>query len=218
MIVIGTEGSPFVRKVQLLLAEKGLAWELQEINVFDPPDWFLAISPARRIPILRVGNQTLADSSAICGYLEKLAPTPALYPAEPMAYGQALWFEEYADTVVAAAIGFGLLRTLMAPPRNGQPQDLDAARKALHQKLPPIFDYLESSLEGRQWLVGEAFSIADLSMGAQLMGMHITRVDIDAKRWPELTRYQRQLHQRESFKARLAAAEPLMPETVPDLG
>ncbi|MGI9324810.1 MAG: glutathione S-transferase family protein, partial [Pseudomonadales bacterium] len=98
-VIYGTEGSPFVRKVLVTLQEKQLPWILEEVNVFDPPEWFLAMSPARRIPVLRdrslVGddaNLTIADSSAICGYIERKVPNPALYPSRAIDYGRALWF------------------------------------------------------------------------------------------------------------------------------
>ena len=50
LVVYGTQGSPFVRKVLVTMDEKGLPWTLEEVNVFDPPDWFVPLSPARRIP------------------------------------------------------------------------------------------------------------------------------------------------------------------------
>ena len=58
LVIYGTEGSPFVRKVLVTLDEKGLPWTLEEVNVFDPPEWFVPLSPARRIPVLR--DRTIA--------------------------------------------------------------------------------------------------------------------------------------------------------------
>jgi len=71
LVIYGMEGSPLVRKVQVLLAE---------------------INPAKRIPVLRdrsVGAEgvlgTIPDSSAICAYLERKHPEPALYPKDAFA-------------------------------------------------------------------------------------------------------------------------------------
>lgn len=218
LLIYGTKGSPFVRKVLVMLTEKNLPWELEEVNVFDPPDWFVELSPARRIPVLRDRSiatagiaGTIADSSAICGYLERKYPEPALYPQDPMAYGRALWFEEYADTLLAARIGFGLLRTLVAAPARGQPPDLQRARKTYHEDLPPLFSYLDGEIGPREFIVGERFSIADIALAAQLSGMRITRVPIDAQRWPNLARYTQRQLARPSFQVRLAELEPMMP-------
>ncbi len=204
--VYGTEGSPFVRKVLATFAEKGVDdWELEEVDVFNPPEWFLAISPARRIPVLRVGEHTLADSSAICGYLEKAYPQPALLPAEPMQCGRTLWLEEYADTVLAARIGFGLLRTLIANPKRGMDPDVDRARKTVAEDLPPLFDYLEAELGqvSGPYLLGQVFTLADIATASQLVGLWLTRVDIDAARWPELAAYATRMFERESLRVRM---------------
>ncbi len=218
IVLYGTEGSPFVRKALVTLAEKGLDWELVEVNVFDPPDWFKPLSPARRIPVLRDKSiaqdgiaGTIADTSAICAYIERKYPEPALYPAEPFDYARALWFEEYADTLVAARIGFGLLRTLVAAPAAGQPPDLERARKTYHQDLPPLFDYLEGEIGEREFLVGDRFSIADIALTAQLAGLRVTRVPMDADRWPGLSAYAERHLARPSFAARLEAVAPMMP-------
>ena len=218
LLIYGTLGSPFVRKVLVTLQEKGVDWELEEVNIFDPPEWFLALSPARRIPVLRdrtIASEgvagTLADSSAICGYLERKYPQHALYPADAYDYGRALWFEEYADTLVAARIGFGLLRTLVAAPARGQPPDLERARKTYHEDLPPIYTYLEGAIGDRPFLVGDRFSIADIALASQLAGMKITRVPIDGSRWPNLADYTDRLLARPSFAERLAELASVMP-------
>jgi glutathione S-transferase len=220
LVIYGTKGSPFVRKALVTLTEKGLAWDIEEVNVFDPPDWFVALSPAKRIPVLRdrsIASEgiagTLADSSAICAYLERKYPTPSLYPEDAFDYARALWFEEYADTLVAARIGFGLLRTLVAAPARGEPPDLERARKTYHQDLPPLFSYLEGEIGDREYLVGDSFSIADIALVSQLSGMRITRVAIDAERWPNLSRYTEQHLARPSFVVRLEELKPMMPKS-----
>ena len=90
LVIYGSPVSPFVRKVAGLCITKGVAYEVEPVNVFDPPQWFRDISPMKRIPVLRdrsVAEEgvagTLPDSSAICAYIEKKHPAPALYPADP---------------------------------------------------------------------------------------------------------------------------------------
>jgi len=62
----GVPLSPFVRKVRLCLQEKGLDYQLETVMPFTPPDWYYAINPLGRIPALKDGDCTLADSSVIC--------------------------------------------------------------------------------------------------------------------------------------------------------
>src|SRR6185312_9291976 len=79
LIVYGGSISPFVRKVRDLLAEKGVEYTLEAVNPFSPPPDFLAISPLKRIPVLRDTDRpepnTLPDSSIICDYLEHNIPS-----------------------------------------------------------------------------------------------------------------------------------------------
>jgi len=204
LIVYGSSLSPFVRKVRVVLAEKGIAYEHQQINPFAPPDWFLAISPLKRIPVLRDTEEpepnTLPDSSVICAYLEAKHPQPALYPAVPFARARALWFEEYADTQMMQSIGPGLFFERVVKKFMGRECDESIVAATLGEKLPAIFDYLESNVRGREFLVGDGLSIADIAVACMLVNFEHAREKLDKTRWPELARYAAALHARPSIK------------------
>jgi glutathione S-transferase len=93
LIVYGGAVSPFVRKVRVVLAEKCVAYSLEQVSPFKPPPDFREISPLGRIPVLRDTDQpepnTLPDSSVICDYLERKFPTLPLYPTDPMSRARA---------------------------------------------------------------------------------------------------------------------------------
>ena len=114
--VYGASASPFVRKVRAVLAEKGIAYELDPVIPFNVSPEFKRISPLGKIPVYEDGGRTLPDSSVICAYLERAHPTPALYPKDPYDYGRALWFEEYADTALAGEIGAKIFFPLVVGP------------------------------------------------------------------------------------------------------
>src|ERR1035437_10120300 len=103
---------PFVRKIRVLLFEKGVDYTLEPIDPFRQPPDFAEISPLKRIPVLRDSvvpePNTLPDSSVIADYLENKFLTPALYPTVPLARARALWFEEYMDGGVFPVMGPGL--------------------------------------------------------------------------------------------------------------
>ena len=97
-IVHGANASPFVRKVRVALAEKGLAYELKPIFPFNVSAEYKKISPLGKIPAYEEDGKTLADSSVICAYLERAHPEPALYPSDPYEYGRArLWWTYFAS-------------------------------------------------------------------------------------------------------------------------
>jgi glutathione S-transferase len=218
LVIYGMKGSPFVRKVQVLLAEKGLEYEFVMASPFPAPDWFAEISPAKRIPVLRdrsIGTEgvagTIPDSSAICAYVERKYPQPALYPHGDFDYGRALWFEEYADSELAARVGLGLFRPMVMAKMFGKEPDVERARKTLREDLPPIFDYLEKSTAGRQFLVGEALSIADVAVATQFVNFHHAGAHLDTARWPSLAGYIERMHSRPSFAECIAAERQFIP-------
>ncbi len=208
LIVYGAPLSPFVRKVRVVLAEKGLDYKLDPITPFPAPDWYKEISPLGRIPVLRdedVGpDATLPDSSVICAYLERKKPEPALYPKDNFAYGRALWFEEYADSELASNIGMGVFRPVVLAKLMGQASDRAAAEKAIAEKLPKYFAYLDKEIGGNEFYVGGAFSIADISVATHFVNFAHAGYSVDEKKWPNLARYVKAIHARPSFAACIA--------------
>jgi glutathione S-transferase len=198
----GTTGSPFVRKVRAAFAEKGVACALSPLDIFNPPPDFERISPLRRIPVLEFvdasGRAPLADSSAIVAYLEAAYPEPPLFPADAYDRGRAVWFEEYADTVLAYQLGMGVMRPLLGA-RSGQPVDQAKLDEALDRRLPPLFGYLNKTLGDSTWFAGARYSIADLAVAAQLSGLVLVdRLDILAA-YPNLARLMSQARGRAAF-------------------
>ena len=214
LIVYGGAVSPFVRRVRVVLAEKGVDYTLEQVSPFNPPPEFLAISPLKRIPVLRDTDQpepnTLPDSSIICDYLEHKFPKPALYPADAFQRAKALWYEEYADSGMAAAIGPGLFFERIVKRMMRSQTDEAACQKSLTEKIPPVFDHLEIEIANKDYLAGGAFSIADISVGVQLVNFIHAGESVDATRWPKLAAYTARVHARPSFKALIDEESPLI--------
>lgn len=214
LIVYGANLSPFVRKVRVVLAEKGVDYELDPVNPFAAPPEFLKISPLKRIPVLRDTDlpepNTLPDSSVICDYLEHKFPDPALYPSDPFARARALWYEEYADTSLAQSIAPGLFFERIVKKLLRQKTDETICATTLTEKIPPVFDYLEQEIADRQFLVGDAFSIADISVGTMLVNFEHAGETTDPKRWPNLAAYAKRIHDRPSFKNVIEEERPVV--------
>ena len=214
IIIYGSNLSPFVRKVRVALAEKGIAYELDQINPFAPPPEFLAISPLKRIPVMRdtdlSGHNTLPDSSIIIDYLEHKFPKPALYPADAFQRGSALWFEEYADSIVAQTVGGGLFFERVVKKLMRRETDEALCQKTLSETLPPLLTYLEREIGDRAFLVGDAFSIADISVASMFVNFLHAGETLDAAAWPQLTRYLRQIHDRPSFAPLIAEEDKIV--------
>lgn len=222
-ILYGSPLSPFQRKAEAVLALKGLDYDCVAINIMAMPDWYLEISPLARIPALRdmsIGSEgtagTIADSSAMCGYLEKKSPQPAAYPEDPFLYGRALWLEEYADSVMAMNGGGGVFRPIIFAAMTGGEPDMETARKTWNEKLPPLYDYLEGQLDGGKYFLGDKLSIADISIAAQLMQTDLIAGPPDAAKWPALVAFLNAMNAHDIFQRNLTACQKMLAKMVPE--
>jgi len=213
LIVYGASVSPFVRKVRVVLSEKGLDYSLEQVNPFQPPPEFIAISPLKRIPAFRDTDlpepNTLADSSVICDYLEHKFPNPPLYPAAPYERARALWFEEYADSQMASNLVRSLFFERVVKKMLRQETDDSIVQAALKEHMPQICEYLEKELGDREYLVGRAFSIADISIATMFVNIAHAGEGVHTCA-PKLTAYINRIHGRPSFRAVIEEETPLV--------
>ncbi len=203
MIVHGSTLSPFVRKVMVFAAEKGLSVENKATAPGPKTPEFLAMSPFGKIPAFEDGDYQLCDSSAIVHYLEAKHPEPRLVPTAPRALGRAIWFDEYADTIMFAAAAPIFFNRIVAP-LMGIPNDLAAADKAQAEAMPPLLDYLEGVIPASGFLVDDHFSLADISVVSPFVNLDLADAPVDAKAYPKVTAYVAAIVARPSFATMIA--------------
>ncbi len=104
MILFGSSFSPFVRKVMVVAAEKGIELSVQNVRIGDPNPDFRRASPFGKMPALVDGDFSVSDSTAIVTYLEGKFPATPLLPADPAARARTVWFEEFADTMMSTIV------------------------------------------------------------------------------------------------------------------
>ncbi len=199
-ILHGASASPFVRKVRVAFAEKGVSYELNPLMPFAPSPEYLKKSPLGKIPCFEDGDFVLPDSSCIVAYLERAHPNPPLYPSDPKEYGRALWYEEYADTRLVENLGAVFFERVVKAMLK---QETDEARvkQVLAEGIPPVLDYLEGEIGDREVLVGTRFSVADIATCSPFVNFMHAGESVDASRWPRLAAYVERIHARPSFKA-----------------
>ncbi len=160
--------SPFSRKVRLALAEKRIEVELVEERYWEQDPDFLRRNPAGQVPILRLGSRILADSQAICEYLEDTVPTPPLLPQSPEGRYEVrrlcAWFDgKFHIEVTTKLMGERVFKKL----RGGGVPDSQAVKSgSKHIKIH--LDYMTHLLDTRRWLAGNDMTLADFAAAAQL--------------------------------------------------
>ena len=170
MKVYGALLSPFVRKVCLVAEEKGIAYELVMSRPGNPDPDFVKASPFGKIPAIVDGDYRLADSSAIVAYLEAKHPGNPMLPADPQARGQAVWWDEFADTILAAS-GLKILFNRLVGPKILKIGGDEATALQGEAELPRILGYFESVAPESGWLVGDAFTLADVSVASMFRSL-----------------------------------------------
>jgi len=161
---------PFSRKVRLLMAEKGIPYELIRENPWDYREEFQKLNPAVRTPVLRDEGRgiTLVDSRAICEYLEETNDK------NPMINGTAtnraeirrlvaLFDENFFADVTMPLLEERMKKRLVYR----QSPDSRVLREALRLAHDHLY-YIDHLIDNRPWLAGSTMSLADLAAAAQL--------------------------------------------------
>jgi glutathione S-transferase len=203
--VLGTGVSPFVRKVRVVLAEKGLDYKHEQVNPFAPPAGWRETSPLGKIPAFKDGDRVLNDSSVICAYLEKRYPTPALYPTDPYDYARALWFEEFMDGGLVPLVGPNIflalvLKPLMSGGKAPEAAVEENAKKVWEEQAGPLLAYLEKQLGDNDYFVGNRLTIADIGIASILVNPRHAGFVPERKRFPKLRAFLDRMWSRPSFK------------------
>jgi glutathione S-transferase len=200
--IYGALLSPFVRKVRCVLTEKNVPYELVATNPFDKSADFVRRSPLGRIPALEdEQGRALADSTVIAEYLEERFPTPPLFPRDAYERARVRWFDEYADGGMAASLTAKVFfqRVISAKLIKGGCDEAIVASGL--KELPNFLAYLERELDGHQYLVAEAFTLADISVACQLVNLRHAGVEIDAAAYPNVAAWFARVVARPSLKA-----------------
>jgi glutathione S-transferase len=203
LTIHGVPISVHTRKVIVTAIEKQLPYRNEPVIPFKPPAGWNDLSPTRKIPVITDGDFILRDSSAICAYLERVYPSPALYPADARAYAESLWFEEYAGGTLFREVIHGLfVQKIIRPNILKQETDPAVIETILNGAMPQVLGYLESSIVG-DFLVGEQFTVADLAIVSNLINFHYLGYRLEDH--PKLDRYFMKQIERPSIRTALLA-------------
>ena len=133
-LLVSFKTCPWVQRAAIVLREKNVAFEFRHIEPDNRPDWFLAISPHNKVPVLRVDDTvSLFESSAINEYLDETI-APRLHPDDPIARAINRAWTDYVPTFAEHVTGVAYA-------------DDEAAGKKCLEKIPVAFERVERALE-----------------------------------------------------------------------
>jgi glutathione S-transferase len=146
---------PFAQRSRLTLLEKGVDFEVIEIDLNHKPDWFQSVSPYLKVPVVKVGDDRVWESSIINEYLEEVFPEPPLMPQTPGLRAIARIWIDFANSQFIPAF----YKLLMA--QEGDRQREWATQLTAHLRFLE-YEGLRKTSQGPFWL-GDRVSLVDLT-------------------------------------------------------
>lgn len=193
---------PYVQRAVIALKEKGVDFERIDIDLAQKPDWFLAISPLGKVPVLKVGDDVIFESAVIAEFLEDTVQ-PALHPADAVRRADHRAWIEFAGVLLADIWEFYTATT---------PEAFEKKRQELTQR----FERLEARIKAEPWFDGEAFHLVDAAYGPVFRYFDVFDAIEDfgiLKGKPKIARWRKSLRERASVAA---AVKPDYPARLKD--
>lgn len=181
---------PYVQRVAIALAEKSLPFTRVDIDLAAKPDWFLAISPLGKTPVLKVEDAALFESAVILEYLED-AYSPLMHPADPLDRADHRALIEVSSSILNDIAGFYAAST---------PEAFAAKTKALKEK----FGCVEGRLSEGLYFAGTKFSLVDAAFAPVFRYFDVFDTIADfgiLESKPKTARWRQALRERSSAQA-----------------
>jgi glutathione S-transferase len=138
---------PYVQRVAIVLAEKAVCFERRDVDLSRKPDWFLAVSPLGKTPLLLVEGRPIFESAVICEYLDETR-APRLHSEDALARARDRAWVEFASS---------LLNTICAFYSAADDGQLEARAGEIRGR----FAQVESELGKGTWFGGGRFGLVD---------------------------------------------------------
>ena len=180
----------------ILLHETGLPHESEAVDLrahrTANGDDYYAINPKGAVPALKIGDEVLTENGAVLQYIGDKAGNETLLPGAGMERYRVIEWLGYLGSDVHKSFG---------PLWN--PASSEDAKQDARATVGKKFDFLEQSLEGRDYLAGPSMTVADPYLFAMLgwTGMH----GLDLAKWPNLAALRQRMEQRASVRAVMQA-------------
>ena len=138
---------PYVQRAMIVLNEKNVSFDIEYIDLSEPPAWFYDISPLEKVPVLLVNDEPLFESMAICEYIDEIS-NESLYPNDAFKRAQNRAWIEFGNDILSTTFEFYTTE--------------DEKRfKHLSNILMDRFEVLEEEISDDTYFNGETFSMID---------------------------------------------------------
>jgi glutathione S-transferase len=189
-----TQRCPYARRTRMVLHEKGIAFDVHEVDLSNKSEEFLRVSPTGKVPVVVVDGDSIYESNVVNQYLDEVTDGPRLMPEDPKRRAHARIWMAFADTdffpaVFVASVGR----------ERGYSEDRISAA---FEKLKVALGKLEGRLDGRDYLADE-FSLADVAHAGNFVRLRELeeRGEVSLDAYPNVAAWVGRLEARASYEA-----------------
>ncbi len=193
MILYSGTSCPFSHRCRIVLHEKGMDFEIRDVDLHEKPEAIAAMNPYNRVPILVERDLTLYESNIINEYIDERFPHPQLMPADPVMRARARLFLHRFEKEL-----FVHIEAL----ESNNPKQIERARGLVRDSLLQIAPVFSK----HKHMLGEEYSMLDVAITPLLWRLDYYGVVMPKQAAP-LMKYAERLFSRPAFSEALTSAE-----------
>ena len=198
MILYSGITCPFSHRCRFVLFEKGMDFEIKDVDIFNKPEDLAIMNPYNQVPVLVERDLILHESNIINEYIDERFPHPQLMPGDPVMRGRGrlVLFRMEKEW-------FSHVQVLEDP--ESSPKDQTKAREAIANGLTVIAPQFSKT----KYILGDDFSMIDVALAPLLWRLDHYDIRLGKSAAP-LLKYAERIFQREAFIEALTPAEKAM--------
>jgi glutathione S-transferase len=178
----------------MVLHEKAVDFEVNEVDLGNKSEEFLEVSPYGKVPVLRVNGTSLYESNIVNEYLEEVHESPRLMPQNPEERATVRSWMAFADDYFFPSV----FRVRTGSQRGLSEEEIQEAK----EKLRDALSRLEHQLDGKEYLGGE-YTLADIAHAGNFHRLRemAESGDVPLNKYPNVVAWMERVEGRESYKA-----------------
>lgn len=189
---------PFSQRCRFVLFEKGMDFEVKDVDVFNKPEDLAVMNPYNQVPVLLERDLILYESNIINEYIDERFPHPQLMPGDPVMRARTRLFLYRFENELFNHVK--VLENLEATTK-----ELNKAREAVREGLTVIAPIFSK----QKYMLGDEFSMVDVAVSSLLWRLDHYGIELGQSAAPIL-KYGERIFQRQAFIDALTAAEKAM--------
>ena len=200
MILHSGTTCPFSQRCRFVLYEKGMDFEIRDIDLFNMPEDISVMNPYGKVPILEERDLILYESNIINEYIDERFPHPQLMPAEPIMRARTRLFLHNFEREL-----FSHVSVLEDRQLSPDAEELKVARSRIRDQLTLLAPVMSKN----DYLLGEDFSMPDVAIAPLLWRLEHYGIELPRSAAP-IQKYAERLFSRPSFIEALTPSEKVM--------